>query len=194
MNMRKLEFLLSGFSGFTHSEVDQRFRPLRDLDLVPHGPRGPFAPKVEPVHAALAVLTLVSRRASETEATIRRLLELRAVPRAEGGIDGATDELVPMVMLALSPAASEAVERIEILCDGSMAWVDFRLNGKRQRILYAEPQVAEWVSQFPDTYDAQGATHCGHRFVMTGALGAQIGLEVADEQPADYAGRPLQVA
>lgn len=181
MNMRGFEAFCALHSGYRPSEIDQRVRPLRDMDLVPHGPRGPAAPHLDATQGAVAVLSMIARRAADTKDVVKRALNLKAVAR-DGWLpsEGQDIALVPMIALALS--TSGVVERIEILGDASLAWVTLIIESERRTVLFTDDEkIVDFVTSFPDTYDATGAHYMGHRFVMTGKLAEALAQELAGE-------------
>lgn len=186
MITRELERILTFHSRYQPGEIDTRTRPLREHNLIPSGPRGVNAPDLEPLHAALVVLTMVSRRAADSGAVVMRAMDLKMVPRAGCNLDKPTT-LAVMLAAGIS-AGSSLLKRMEITCDGEMAWATIIVDDAPVTLLFTDdPKVQEWVQCYPETYDAQGASYCGHRFVINGALIDQIKLEMEDDAPAGYA-------
>lgn len=189
MKAREFHALLANLTGATLGEIDQRTRYLRDHDLIATGPRGLGAPDLKPIEAALMLLSLVSRRAADAGPIMARAMDLTAIvpPDLREWPLEDTTALATVLMAGLSRAET-MFDRIEIMADGSMAWVDFALSDFRRRVLFTdEERVRSWVAEFPDTYDSQGVTVLGHRLVITGAVVAQIALELADDGEAGYA-------
>ncbi len=186
MKPRGAQAFLVRHTGYSEGEIDQRMRPLRERKLIASGPRGLGALDLQPLEAALMVLSLVSRRSADAGFVTARAMDLKAVippdvantPLAEVG------PLASVLAAGLTGRAT-IFDRMEILCDGSMAWVDFSLDGHKRRVLFTDdPNVTEWVAEFPDTYDAQGATALSHRMVVTGDLVAQFALSLNDKDTA----------
>ena len=148
MITRKLEKLLVLLSGYQPGEVDQRIRPLRERDLIPSGPRGLNAPDLEPLHAALVLLTMVARRATDAGKTAMRAMDLKAVPRGDCAVTAET-ALLPVIAAGLV-AGSAFLQRVEIFCDGSLAWISIRENGEVKSVLFSNDQnIAKFVADFP---------------------------------------------
>lgn len=187
MIMRELEAMLTLHSGYQPGEIDQRMRPLREHNLVPHGPRGRGAFHIEPLHACLGLLTMVSRRATDAGAVAMRAMDLKLVPRA--GVDIAANTTLP-VLLAAGIQAGGIIKRIEIFCDGSMAWATMAIGKKTATVLLTDDRkVAAFVKAHPETYDAQGRHYCGHRMAFAGEFLDVIRLAMTEEDAgAGYAG------
>lgn len=184
MNSRDLERRLSAMAGYAAGELDQRFRALRELGLIPHGPRGPQAPQFEPIHVAIGVLSLVSRRAAVAgEITLRAMnLSSIAPPRVYG--------LKPMrlgVAVALAIGhGSRVVRSIEVEGDGSLAWVEIHDGGRWHRLVFIDdPEIRDRVEEEADLdeYEATGANFLGHQFKMR--AGAIDRLHVAAMFPTE---------
>lgn len=189
MKARELHALLANISGSTLGEIDQRTRYLRDHELIATGPRGVGAPDLKPLEAALMLLSLASRRAADAGPVMARAMNLTLVvpPELSEWPLGETKALAPVIAAGLSKA-EPVFDRVEVLADGSMAWVDFALSDFRRRVLFTDDdRVRNWIAEFPDTYDAQGITVLGHRLVISGAIVAQIALELADDRAGGYA-------
>jgi hypothetical protein len=187
MNTRDLERLLVRYSGYQPGEIDQRTRPLREHSLIPSGPRGVNAPDLEPLHAALVVLTMVSRRANEGGSTAMRAMNLKLAPRAGCRLDSM--DLATMLAGGLT-MGSAFLQRLEIACDGSMAWATIIEGRKTFRIFFTdEIRVARALKDDPSIYDATGGTYAGHWFIITGAIIDQILIEMkkTEPRPASYA-------
>ena len=186
MITRELELMLANFSGYQRGEIEQRIRPLRDRNLIPSGPRGVNAPDLEPLHAALVLLTMVARRATDAGAVAMRAMDLKSVSRDGCALQGGTS-LLPVISTALAGAIGY-VERVEILCDGSLAWVTINEDGTAKRVLFTDDaKMRRRISSNPDVYDRQGAMFCGHRLVLTEAILEQVALDLVDDTPAGYA-------
>ena len=186
MIARDLEQLLTMHSGYQPGEIDQRLRPLRDHNLIPYGPRGPNAPQMQPLHAALIVLTMVSRRAAAAGEIARRAMDLQLVPRKGVALDG-SHRFAAFLATGLK-VGSSWMQRIEVSCDGSLAWATVVDKRKRVTLLFCDDKkMMEWVAENPETYDAQGGSLCNHRFVMSAAVIDAIMLNLTEEQPAVYA-------
>lgn len=192
MIARDLEALLASHSGYQRGEIDQRVRPLRDHNLIPYGPRGPNAPAMEPLHAALIVLTMVSRRAASSGEIAMRAMDLQLVPRPAFSLDG-SQRLAAVLATGLS-IGSSFLHRVEISSDGSLAWVTVVEKRKPVTFLFCDDaKMIQWVAEHPDTYEAQGGSLCNHRFVMSAAVIDQIkiGLDVGEDS-AGYASRKVK--
>jgi hypothetical protein len=190
MKPREAQAFLVRHTGYTAGEIDQRMRPLRNRKLIASGPRGLGALELEPLEAALMLLSLVSRRGADAGPIMARAMDLEAVTPPDAGKWPLADvgPLAPILAAALTGRAL-IFDRIEILCDGSMAWVDFSLPNYKRRVLFTDDaKVSEWVAEFPDAYDAQGAMALEHRMVITGDLVKQFALELVDEPSVGYVG------
>jgi hypothetical protein len=185
MNTRDLERILVRYSGYQPGEIDQRTRPLRDHSLIPSGPRGVNAPDLEPLHAALVVLTMVSRRATEAGATAMRAMELKPAPRPGCRLDA----LNLAVTLAMGLTKGSAfLRRLEIACDGSMAWATIAHGRKVFRLFFTDDdRVLQALEDDPSVYDATGGTYAGHWFIINGAIIDQILIAIGDNDRAGYA-------
>lgn len=174
---RQLQVLISRFAACQPGEVDQRTRHLYEKNLIPQGPRGTAAPRMQPLHASLMLLCMVSRRASDAAAIMVRVMDLQAVVPA-----GSNSAIADGMRLAPTLAArllenGPKFDRVEILGDGSLAWAE--LNG--QRILFTDDdQIRSDALESPSSYAATGSMYCGHRLVITAGLAAQIALELAE--------------
>lgn len=183
MIARELEKLLTFHSGYQPGEVDQRVRPMRANGLIPFGPRASYAPHLEPLHIALVVLAMVSRRAADSGKIAMRAMDLQMVPR-----EGCALEPKPLaVMLAAAVSyAGTLIERIEISCDGSMAWATVLLEGASHRILFMDNYKAtRAIAADSSKYDAFGLSYSGHWFILTGAVIDQIKAAMT-ERDAGY--------
>ena len=184
MNMRGFEAFCARHSGYGPSEIDQRVRPLRELRLVPFGPRGPAAPHLEAMHGAFAVLSMVARRASDVKEVVQRAMKLQSVAR--DGWRPLDHDVGLVAMIALALTDRNVVDRIEVFCDGSLAWVTLFLDGERRKVLFTDDEkIRDYVTAYPETYDATGAHYMGHRFVMTGALADALALELLGDDDAE---------
>lgn len=192
MIARELEAKLALYSGYQPGEIDQRFRSLRERDLIPYGPRGRHAPHLTPLHAALCLLTMVSRRAADAGPVMLRAMELPQVPNPLD-MDLGMKQLAPAVMFALTPEGSQIVHRIEITTAGDMAWVEFVVEGQCQRVLFTDvPEVHQGVADgLP--YDNQGGAFCGHKLVLESAFLQQIAMALAEDVEAAKPGMKATV-
>jgi hypothetical protein len=176
--------MLIRFSGYQPAEIDQRTRPLREKNLIPQGARGVHAPSIEPLHAALMVLAMVSRRATDAGAVLARAMDLKSVPRPSGQFP---QQSLATVLAGGFVMGGDFLKRLEVSCDGAIAWATCTVNGDTSRILFCEDDVVAFVEKFPDTYDAQGEGGCGHRFVIGRGLIDQIALDLREDVAAGYA-------
>jgi len=184
MNSKQLERLLTRLSGYAPGEIDQRMRPLRAHELIPHGPVGRHAPDLEPLHVALCLLALVARRASDAGPTLVRAMSLRCIPHPEA-LDVKFEELAPAIAIAVALGPS-VVRRIEVAADGRMAWLD---AFDRRFHFTDNPAAFDQVALHPESYDTQGASYLGHAIVFgTGAI-ERIHDEATDDTEAGYADR-----
>lgn len=193
MIARDLEELLTRHSGYQRGEIDQRVRPLREHNLIPYGPRGPNAPAMLSLHAALIVLTMVSRRAASSGEIAVRAMDLQLVPRP--GMALAGDHRLASIIAVGFQEGSGFLRRIEISCDGSLAWATVVDDGEPVTFLFCDDKkMTDWVAENPDTYDAQGGSLCNHRFVMSAAVIDQIkvGLEKNDSSSTAYSRKELK--
>jgi hypothetical protein len=182
MIARDLERLLTFHSGYQAGEVDQRTRPLRGHNLIPHGPRGVNALDLEPLHAALMVLTMVSRRAADAGEVAMRAMDLELVPRRGFPLDATA---LAVHLAAGIVAGSGLLRRMDIACDGSIAWAEIVVKGKAHRVFFTDdPKVKRAVADDPSTYEATGGTYAGHWFILTGAVLDQITLKMAKASAA----------
>lgn len=183
---REIEAFLAERSGYQPGEIDQRIRQLRH-SLIPSGPRGLNAPHLEPLHVAICLLAMVSRRATDAAKVAMRAMELKSVPRPGIGI--------AELALALAPAlaagvirGSDMIRRVEITCDGTMAWVTLADGGTL--FFCDDKKLTKAIEKDPSKYEAAGSHYCGHRFVLTGAIFDQLRAEMSEGRvPAKYAER-----
>jgi len=175
MTARELEALLRLLSHYTESEIDQRTRPLRDRNLIPHGPRGANAPHLEPHHAALVLLTMVSRRAVDAGKTAVRSAKLRLAPHRAINLPQET-ELLSVLAKAFSADQPHIKRRFEALVDGSAAWVSYDQSGALATALFLEARAIKAATKKAHLYESTGASLCNHRFVLgEGAFADLIG-------------------
>lgn len=184
MITREVEARLTALSGYQPGEIDQRTRPLRQHDLIPHGPRGINAPDLGPHHIALVILCMVARRAADGGPVAMRAMDLVYAPRPGCPLD------TPMALaVAIGTAVtygSAFCRRLEVACDGSLAWLEVVIEGAPYRLLFVEPDVAATIARHPMDYDATGAATCRHWFVMgPGAIDdIHIHAQAIDASPA----------
>src|SRR5262245_9743467 len=194
MTARELEALLRLLSHYTESEIDQRTRPLRDWNLIPHGPRGANAPHLEPHHAALVLLTMVSRRAVDAGETAVRASKLKLAPHRAINLPHET-RLLSVLAKAISAGQPHIKRRFEALVDGSAAW--YGQSGEVTTALFLQARVIKAATKKAQLYESTGASLCNHRFVLgEGAFADLIGgFNRTDEKsgwrPADDNPRAL---
>jgi hypothetical protein len=112
-----------------------------------------------------------------------RAMDLEMVPRQRCGLTGA---LAPVIAAGIV-TGSVWLKRVEIACDGSMAWATIADNKQTWRLLFVDDKKARRsIEADPAIYDAYGATYAGHWFILTGAVIDQIKLGMTDT-PAGYA-------
>lgn len=196
MKSRELQQMLATLSGRTTGDLDQRTRPLRKMARIDTGPRGHLAPHMNNLEAALHVVCLVSTRAADAGDILAKVIELKAVPRSDWvPFEGDLNLIVALagaLSRALVPSADRdddepIFELCEIQADGSLAWVHYRVDGTLRPVLFTSDQkIIEWVTDNPETYDATGAHHLGHRVAISAAVVEQIALSMQEE--ADGAG------
>lgn len=122
MKSRELEKLLAGLTGWTSSEIDQRMRPLRaeGLPAFASTARGLHAPDIAPIHAAMMLLQLISRRA----------VDAGPVGRTARQLGPASEETGPPVSLTffltmlLTNGMPLQLTRFEATPDGKNVWLD----------------------------------------------------------------------
>jgi len=182
VNAKQFEKHLAAATDYSPSEIDQRTRFLRQLESFP-AVRGTNAPDIDPIHAAMMLLALVSRRAADSQDVFHRLIELQVVPRSDLEPDSmvamihsmSVDKSAPLVtILALflmkrpDPTRNTwSVFDIAIRCDGSLARIRF---GSGKTLIYTDrADVRELYGAVPPaTYDAFYTHYIGHSFVIGG--------------------------
>jgi hypothetical protein len=166
---RELAELLAAHSGYPIGEIDQRIRPLRERDRIPHGPRGRNAPHLDPSQAAYALSCMVARRPSDVDEVISRLENLVCDPSSDKSDDRLFHMLsFPYVLSGAIVLGSTAFQRVEICCDGSMAWADVFYDGKQFRLRF---------SDVPGEKD-RDSSYCGHRSIIPGDLIDEVGRRI----------------
>lgn len=202
MRAGELQRFLTEMSGYQPGEIDQRIRPLRGHDLIPHGPRGFGAPELEPDHVAMCLLSMVSRRASDAGPVAIRAAALGMVGREGTASFGPPGTALRIFLASGLGSGSSSLRRVEVRSDGGLAWLEACAdNGVWHRLLFTDnSEMVRHVARFPEAYDAQGGSHCGHWLILRGALFDQLILEMAsnDESdsgwgvPPEYRGRELR--
>lgn len=172
MKSRELEKMLAGLTGWTLSEIDQRMRPLRaeGLPAFASTARGLHAPDIAPIHAAMMLLQLVSRRAVDAGQVGRTARQLCSVSEAIGTQIGPKGtSLTLFLTILLTNGAPLQPTRIEATPDGKNAWLDF----------YSESDRCEGRFWFSNTHEpCDGAIE--HRLVIGGDALAKIRAAVSD--------------
>jgi len=194
MRARELQATLAARTEYAAGEIDQRTRHLYQMSLIRSGPRGVHAPHMEPLEAALILLCLVARRPTEAGQVMARAMDLAPVlpPNVTAWPFDTLRSLTEFLMLPLSGHGG-IVNRIEVLCDGSMAWVEFTQAGLNLRVLFTDrTDIVARLSGGASVYDETGAMYAGHRLVLTGALLDQLALELAHDATG-YVVEPQQV-
>lgn len=169
---KDFERLLGQVAGIPATEVEQRMRDLRRLDLLPKGGRGPHAPNIEEQHMATAILGLVARRAVDAGEVALRAASLR--PLTFDGFMETDQHFYRTILhvlgwaLALGPdsEAFRRLRRIVVAEDGSIAWVS--LHGLAGELVYGDSALAELAQKDPMRFDLRGAEFLGRHYVIEG--------------------------
>lgn len=190
MKARQFESLLVTLSGLSAGELNQRTRPLWERNLIPYGPRGLGAPEIEPLHAALMILTMVSKRATDSGSVMARAMDLKAVERP--GAEIMRGHALATLLASAMVKGSSLLQRLEVSVDGAMAWATCQIDARVVRVLFCEPDIAKFVKRYPNTYDAQGSSLCAHWLVIGPGFidQAMIELSEAEDARASYAPEP----
>lgn len=120
MKWREFERCVASLTPWTETAVDVVGRALRGADLIPHGPRGPGAPEIEPKHAALALVALASNCAPSAVVGVvesyggmtERDQAFKSVPFAES-----------LELILSDPAESCGVTEVRVCHDEPLAWI-----------------------------------------------------------------------
>ena len=167
-------------------------RPLREANILSHGPRGISVPYADVIEVCYMVFAMVSRRPTNSGETARRTADLQLVAPPGlsdwNGIDlqGKWPLLVLLSTLIKRPILGD-YRRLEVAEDGRRAWLTVE-HGSAGTIdlLFVCPtryeKMVRHIGAELETYKNQGAAYCGHRFVIgAGAIG-QIGIKFEEAQ------------
>ncbi len=195
MRVRELEVMLAKALGYPLGQIDQRMRPLRENGLVPMGGHGLHAPDIEPVHAAVMLLQLVSLRAADAFAAGHTAMNLEFVPvpgstNAFFGVDETRRLTLGAALAWLLTDPVAKWHRVEVSCNGRRAWVTIEHQGAPLDLVFVQDReaVARLVAGDSKIYQRQGAADMGHRFVLGVGMVKQIGLKVRGEAAPATAG------
>lgn len=163
MTARELEALLQQLSGYSQSEIDQRIRPLRAANLIPHGPRGSNAPHMQPIDTVFALFAMISRRAVDAGPTAVRASALKLARRPE--IDWYSGATLLEVLEDAFTTYGPNINRFEALSDGSAAWIELDQDGKSTTALFVEEKILKSKTK-NKKYENFGSALCNHRFIV----------------------------
>lgn len=110
-----------------------------------------------------------------------KAMDLKAIARSGSHVPQ-NYRLAPMIAAGI--AKEGLIKRVEITCDGAMAWITSAAeDGTISTVLFTDDKkIAKQIASSPDTYDSQGCHYAGHRLVLTGAMLDQIRLEMSEDE------------
>jgi hypothetical protein len=175
MTNRELQALLARLTGYPESEVDLRIRPLREKNLIPHGPRGPGAPQLDAGHVVVMLLAMVSRRATDALEIFGYAKDATLVS-ARGHAFQLPTNISLAEILTLAVKGECSIDQIEIGSTGRFAYVSYDEGGKSVKALFisdlAEPKTRKVVTAQPAIYERLGLG--AQRFVLVKEQFAEI--------------------
>lgn len=171
MNSKDFEHKLAFLTGFSASEIDLRMRALRRHGDVARG-AGRHSPDLSPGHAALMILQLVARRATDALEAGLAARELRAVvpPTAPNGVRDALSDLSLLALLegTLNGTGEATLQGATVAIDGTFATAVVEVGTERAEVYFTDlPRMqTDWVAAFPDRYADILGTALGHHFII----------------------------
>lgn len=192
MRVRELEMMLAKTLNYPAGQIDQRMRPLREGGILPMGGHGLHAPNIEPIHAALMLLQLVSLRASDAgpighAAMNLELVPVPGAPNAFFDVDDSQRVTLGAALALLIMHPDLEWQQVEVACDGGRAWLTITWREELIKLVFAKDpaSVSSVVGGKIERYRNQGAADIGHRFVMGAGQVKQIGLKVRGSASVD---------
>lgn len=191
MKSRDLENLLVNLSGWSQSEVDQRLRPLRKIDVLPTL-SGPHAPHLTATQAAAAILQMTARRSVDSLEVGGRAMGLPMAP-----VGALTDvlksaSLLQFVAAFLGPVGTVRLQSLEVDCSGGSALATLiGESGSPFRAYFTDDHgVLRLLTDHPEHLDTIGGASIGQKLIVSGGFLEQVRIELAEgDETGEFLGR-----
>lgn len=195
MNTKDFERRLAFWSDWSESEIDQRIRPLRDGGVFGRG-AGRHAPDLTPLQAALMLLQMVPRRATDAAVIGRQAWDLKAVipPNApEWAIEVLAYARLPEVMsVCFDLPDSVAIHSLRVQSNAAAAWMVLRRGDEICEVWFTSwDERRTWVEAHPETYHNQGTTFVGQCFYMGHGTFEEIALGLKTAKQSGWVGEKV---
>lgn len=204
MRARELQSYLAAEFDRTPGEVDQRCRQLREAGLVYTGARGPWAPHVTANEAALHVLSMASRRATDALEVAHNLY---FDCRVRGAVDPSESSLFGYGHLAIGHKPTYTIGQVltNIIGGrrdpgiGNRYAIRFEIDERgRDAVAFIHRAAGQafhhdgWMIFFSDDDRDEGkpaalfTKHAiGHRLIVSSLWLEKLGAEIVADEPSD---------